>query len=126
MHISRVKNQSWSIYLWIDLFTIVVGAQVAFGWHWCRVPFAVLHSKLLQAIFEVFFLRYEDVVALLKDLETQEELQLSHHGHLVLLLHHISKLFTVFLIGAAEDNVIHIYLAHKQFTIICLREESGI
>ena len=96
------------------------------GRHWCRVTFAVLHSKLLQAILEVFLLRYEDAVALLTDLNTKEVLQLTHHGHLILLLHHISKLVTVFLIVAAEDNVIHIYLAHKQFTIICLREESGV
>ena len=97
-----------------------------FGWHWRREAFAVLHTKLLQAIFEVFLLRYEDVVALLTDLKTKEELQLTHHGHLILLLHHVSKLITVFLISAAEDNVIHIDLAHKQFTIICLREESGV
>ena len=96
------------------------------GWHWRRVTFAVLHSKLLQAIFEIFLLRYEDAISLLTDLKTKEELQLTHHGHLILLLHHVSKLITVFLVGAAEDNVIHIYLAHKQFTIICLREECGI
>ena len=96
------------------------------GWHWCREAFAVLHTELLQAIFEILLLRYEDAVALLSYLKTEEELQLSHHGHLILLLHHISKLFTVLMIGAAEDNVIHIYLAHKQFTIICLREECGI
>ena len=77
-----------------------------------RVTFAVLHSKLLQAVFEVFLLRYEDVVALLTNLKTKEELQLTHHGHLILLLHHVSKL-TILLVGAAEDNVIHIYLAHK-------------
>ena len=96
------------------------------GWHCRRVAFAVLHSKLLQAIFEVFLLRYEDVVALLTYLKTKEELQLTHHGHLILLLHHVPKLITVSLISAAEDNVIHIDLAHKQFSIICLREESGI
>ena len=83
------------------------------GWHWPRVSFAVLHSKLLQAIFEVFLLRYEDAVALLPYLKTKEELQLTHHGHLILLLHHVTKLITVFLVGAAEDNVIHIDLAHK-------------
>ena len=94
---------------------------MTFSWHWRRVTFAVLHSKLLQAFFEVFLLRYEDVVSLLT-----EELQLAHHGHPILLLHHISKLITILLVGAAEDYVIHIYLAHKQFTIICLREESGI
>ena len=99
---------------------------MTFSWHWRRVTSAVLHSKLLQAIFEVFLLRYKDVVALLTYLKTKEELQLTHHGHLILLLHHIAKLFTVLLICAAEDNVIHIYLAHKQFTIICLREECGI
>ena len=97
-----------------------------FGWHWRREAFAVLHTELLQKIFEILLLRYEDAIALLSYLETEEELQLSHHGHLILLLHHISKLFTVLLMGAAEDNVIHIYLAHKQFTIICLREKSGI
>ena len=95
---------------------------MTFCWHWRRVTFAVLHSKLLQAIFEVFLLRYEDVVALLLYLKTKEELHLTHHGHLILPLHHVSKLITVFLVGAAEDNVIHVYLAHKQFTIICLRE----
>ena len=96
------------------------------GWHWRRVAFAVFHSKLLQTIFEVFFLRYEDAIPLLMNLKTKEELQLSHHGHLILLLHHVSKLITVSLIRASKDNVIHIDLAHKQFTNICLREESGI
>ena len=96
------------------------------GWHWRRVTFAVLHSKLLQAIFEVFLLRYEDAIALLTNLKTKEELQLTHHGHLILLLHHVPKLITILLVGASEDYVIHIYLAHKQFTIICLREECGI
>ena len=92
----------------IKLFTIGVGTQMTFGWHWRRVSFAVLHSKLLQAIFEIFFLRDEDVVALLMDLETQKELQFTHHGHLILPLHHVSKLITVFLVGAVVDNVIHL------------------
>ena len=95
---------------------------MAFGWHWRREPFAVLHSKLLQAIFEVFLLRYEDVVVLPSYLKTKEELQLTHHGHLILLLHHMPKLITVSFVSAAKDNVIHIDLAYKQFTIICLRE----
>ena len=42
----------------IELFTIVV--QMAFGWHWRHEPFAVLHSKLVQAIFEVFLLGYKE------------------------------------------------------------------
>src|SRR5215216_4361875 len=126
MHISRVKNQSGAVYLFIELFTIVVEAQLAFGWHWRRVPFAILHSKLLQAIFEAFLLRYEDAIALLTDLKTKEEFQLTHHGHLVLLLHRMPKLITVSLVSVAEDNVIHIDLAYEQFSIICFREESGI
>ena len=99
---------------------------MTFGWHWHRVTFAILHSKLLQAVFEIFLLRYEDVVALLMDLTTKEELQLTHHGHLILLLHHVPKLITVFLVSTAEDNVIYIDLAHAQFSIICLREECRI
>ena len=85
-----------------------------FGWHWRRVSFAILHSKLLQAILEVFILGYEDAIPLLTDLKTKEELQLTHHGHLIFLLHHVPKLVNVSLVGAAEDNVIHIDLAHKQ------------
>ena len=84
-----------------------------FGWHWCCEAFAVLHTKLLQAIFEVFLLRYKDAVALLTYLKTKEELQLTHHGHLILLLHRMPKLITVSLVSAAEDNVIHIDLAYK-------------
>ena len=76
-----------------------------FGWHWCCEAFAVLHSKLLQAIFEVFLLRYEDVVALLADLKTEEELQLTHHGHLILLLYHVPKLITVFLVGCNSPKI---------------------
>ena len=86
---------------------------MTFSWHWRRVTFAILHSKLFQTVFEVFLLRYEDAIVLLTYLKTKEELHLTHHGHLILLLHHVSKLITVFLIGAAEDYVIHIYLAHK-------------
>ena len=96
----------------IELFTIVVRTQMMFGWHWCCEAFAVLHTELLQAIFEIFLLRYEDAVALLSYLKTEEELQLPHHGHLILLLHHISKLFTVLLIGAAEGE--HPSLALKK------------
>ena len=84
-----------------------------FGWHWCCEAFAVLHNELLQAIFEILLLRYEDAIALLSYLQTKEELQLTHHGHLILLLHHVTKLITVFLVRAAEDNVVHIDLADK-------------
>ena len=62
MHIDKVRTNHGVVYLLIELFTIVVGAQMMFGRHWRHVAFAVLHSKFLQAVFEVFLLRYEDVM----------------------------------------------------------------
>ena len=56
--IKRYTNHG-AVYLLIELFTIVVGTQMMFGWHWRREAFAVLHPKFLQAIFEVLLLRYE-------------------------------------------------------------------
>ena len=126
MHINKAKNQSWS---GIPFDRTLYHCRRDQDGVWLalrRVTFAVFHSKLLQTIFEVFFLRYEDAISLLANLKTKEELQLTHHGHLILLLHHVSKLITILLVGASEDYVIDIYLAHKQFTIICLREECGI
>ena len=70
MHIDKVKTNHGAVYLLIELFTIVVGTKMVFGWHWRRVTFAILHSKLLQKIFEVVFLRYEDAIPLLKNLKT--------------------------------------------------------
>ena len=126
MHIDKVKNQSWSGIPFDRTLYHCCRDPDDFGWHWRRVSFAVLHSKLLQTIFEVFLLRYKDAIPLLTNLKTKEELQLTHHGHLILLLHHVTKFITVFLVGATKDNVIHIDLAHEQFTIIFLREECGI
>ena len=37
----------------IELFTIVVGTQMMLVWHWRCEAFAVLHTELLQAIFEI-------------------------------------------------------------------------
>ena len=113
MHIDKVKNQSWS---GIPFDRTLYHCRRDQGGVWLALASYNLCSLLFQTYsdnFEVFFLRYEDAIALLTNLKTKEELQLTHHGHLILLLHHISKLFTVFLISAAKDNVIHIYLAQK-------------
>ena len=126
MHINKAKNQSWSgipfdrtLYHWRqdpdDSWLALASCNL------CSLAF-----QTLQANFEVFLLRYEDAISLLMNLKTKEELQLTHHGHLILLLHHVSKLITVSFVSAAKDNVIHVYLAQKQFTIICLRGECGI
>ena len=112
MHIDKERTNHGPVYLLIELFTIVVGTKMVFGWHWRCVTFAILHSKLLQIVFEIFFLRYEDAISLLTNLKTEEELQLTHHGHLILLLHHMPKLITVSLGSATEDNVIHIDSLH--------------
>ena len=102
----------------IEIFTIFVGLELAIGGHRDFDAFAILHAEFYEDIHEVFLLRYEDAIALLTDLETQEELQLAHHGHLILFLHHVTKLITIVIVSAAEDNVIHIDLAHKQFTVL--------
>ena len=74
MHINKQRTNHGAVYLLIELFTIVVGTKMVLGWHWRRVAFAVFHSKLLQTIFEVFFLRYEDAIPFLTNLKTKEEL----------------------------------------------------
>ena len=70
MHIGKVKNQSWSGIPFDRTLYHCRRDQVMFGWHWRHVTFAILHAELLQAIFEIFFLRYEDAIALLMNLKT--------------------------------------------------------
>ena len=69
--------------------------------------FAILHAEFSQYILEVFLLRYAYAISLLTNLKTKAGLQLPHHGHLILLLHHVSKLITILLVGAAEDILCH-------------------
>ena len=110
----------------IELFTIAVGTKMVFGWHWRRESFVVLHTELLQAIFEILLLRYEDAVALLSYLKIEKELQLSHHRHLIFFTHHIGKFISVTLVSTAKNDIININLAHKQITITCLCKKSWI
>src|SRR3989337_2132405 len=88
--------------------------------------FAILRAEFPQHILEVFLLRYEDAIVLLTNLKTEEEFQFSHHRHLIFLTHHIGKFVTVTLVSIAKDNIINIYLAHKQFTVIRFSEKSWV
>ena len=49
----------------------------------------------------------------LLDLKFEEELQLTHHGHLKSLHHDPTKFLTKSMISTAKYYVIDIYLAHK-------------
>ena len=75
MHIDKVKNQSWSA---IPFDRTLYHCRWDQGGVWLALAscsLTVFHSKLLQTIFEVFFFRYEDAIALLTNLKTKEELQ---------------------------------------------------
>ena len=105
MHINKAKNQSWS---GIPFDRTLYHCRQDLDDVWLALSceaFAVLHTELLQAIFEILLMRYEDAIALLLYLKTKEELQLPHHGHLILLLRHVSKLVTVSFVSAAIGDI---------------------
>jgi hypothetical protein len=56
--------------------------------------FDILHSKLLEYVLSVLRLGDESAILDLLHLESEEILQLPHHGHLKLLYHDSTKLFT--------------------------------
>ena len=96
------------------------------GRHWGLEAFAVLHHEFLEAFLEVLLLRDEGAIVLLPNLKSQEELQLTHHRHLILFTHQEGKFFTIFLVSASKYDVINIYLADEQSIIIVFSEKSWI
>ena len=88
--------------------------------------FAFLHSEFPEAFFEILLLRDEGAITLLPNLKSEEELQLTHHRHLILFTHQEGKFFTVFLVSASKYDVINIYLADEQSIIIVFSEEIWI
>src|ERR1041385_7962320 len=98
----------------------------AIGRHWSLNHFAISESKLLWAILEIFFLRNKGSILLLTNLKSKEELQFTHHGHLIFLRHHFRKFFADFSVSAAKNNFIYIYLTYKQITIIRSSEKSWV
>jgi hypothetical protein len=64
------------------------------GSHGCLDGLAILHSKLLKYVLNVFGLADEGAFLELLDLKSKEILQLPHHRHLEFLYHDPTKLFT--------------------------------
>jgi hypothetical protein len=64
------------------------------GSHGCLDGFAILHSKLLKYVLNVFSLADEGALLELLDLKSKKILQLPHHRHLEFLNHDPTKLFT--------------------------------
>jgi hypothetical protein len=60
----------------------------------CLDGFAILHSKLLKYVLNVFSLADEGVLLELLDLKSKKILQLPHHRHLEFLYHNPTKLLT--------------------------------
>jgi hypothetical protein len=88
--------------------------------------FGILHSKLLGNILNVLCLANEGAFLELLDLESEEILQLPHHGHLKFPYHNSTKLFTRRLVSRPKDNIININLAYKQDFVNCFSEESSV
>jgi hypothetical protein len=71
-----------------------VEVQVSVSSHWRFSRICILHPKVLKYILDVLCLREECPFLELLYLKSEEVSQLSHHGHLKFLCHHLAKLFT--------------------------------
>jgi hypothetical protein len=100
--------------------------QIVIYSHWCTNGLGIIHSKLIDYVFDVLALTHKCTTLQLLDLKTKEVTQLSYCGHLKLINHHFSKLFTKILISWSKYDVINIYLQHKQVLANLLGEKSGI
>jgi hypothetical protein len=94
--------------------------------HWCLVGLCTLHSELLEDVLCILHLGYEDALFELFYLKAEEVGQLAHHRHLEFLHHHPAKLHTRLLIGRTKYYVINLYLAYKQVTITGFSEKSWV
>src|ERR1041385_8676674 len=94
--------------------------------HWSIDGFATDKIKLLQAIFEILFLRDESPILLLTDLKPEKELQFTHHRHFIFLRHHTSKFFANIRVSTDKYNIIDINLTHKKIFFVCMSKKSRI
>ena len=67
-------------------------------------------SKSSSSAVNVLVLMDERALGSLLDLQSEEELQLTHHAHLKLPGHLLRKLGDKSVRRATKDNIIHIYL----------------
>src|ERR1041385_6874816 len=93
--------------------------------HWSIDGFATDKIKLLQAIFEILFLRDESPILLLTDLKPEKELQFTHHRHFIFLRHHTSKFFADIRVSTAKNNIIDINLTHKKIILYARVKRVG-
>jgi hypothetical protein len=75
---------------------------------------------------DVLHLANKSPILQLLDLKFEEELQLTHHGHLKSLCHDPTKLFTKLMVNTTKYYVIDIYLAHKYIFIDFVSKEGRI
>jgi len=86
---------------------------MSIGWHGSFDRLGIHHVKLLKHILGVLRLTNKSSILHLLDLKSEEELQLTHHGHLKSLRHDPTKFLTKSMISTTKYYVIDIYLAHK-------------
>ena len=86
---------------------------MSISWHGSFDRLSVLQVKFLEHIMGVLGLANERSFLHLLDLKSEEEFQLTHHGHLKSLSHNPTKLFTIHMVSTTKYYVIDIYLAHK-------------
>ena len=101
------------ICLGIHGFPFNVEIKMSIGWHGSFDRLGIHHVKLLEHIMGVLRLANESSILHLLDLKSEEELQLTHHGHLKPLHHDPTKFLTKSMISTTKYYVIDIYLAHK-------------
>jgi hypothetical protein len=99
---------------------------MSIGWHRCFDGLGIIHVKLLEHIIGVLGLTYEHAILELLDLNTEKELQLTHHRHLKSFGHDPTKLINPRLISRSKYDVINIYLTYKQIIALFTSEESMI
>jgi hypothetical protein len=99
---------------------------MSIGWHESIDRLCIHHVKLLEHIMGVLRLANKSLILQLLDLKSEEELQLTHHGHLKSLCHDPTKLFTKNMVSTTKYYVIDIYLAYKYIFINFASKEGRI
>ena len=113
MHTNKVESRSWNdIPLYHD-FPFNVEIKMSIGWYGSFDRLGIHHVKLLEHIMGVLRLTNKSSILHLLDLKFEEELQLTHHGHLKSLCHDPTKFLIKRMIRTTKYYGIDIYLAHK-------------
>jgi hypothetical protein len=99
---------------------------MSIGWHGSIDRLCICHVKLLEHIISVLRLANKSPFLQLLDLESEEELQFTHHGHLKSLGHNPTKLLTKVMVSTTKYYAIDRYLAHKNIFIDFVSKESRI